>query len=100
MSSRTERRDRQAQIELLREQREDERRDRDEQRRADLHAEQGPPAGGERSDAYEMRVTNLCASAPRAITPDPMPAQTRKSTSRDLKLLKALMETRPSGTIG
>lgn len=58
VSARAERRDRQAQIELLREQREDERRDREEQRRANLHAEQGPSGGGERSDAYEMRVTN------------------------------------------
>jgi ligand-binding sensor domain-containing protein len=67
VSARAERRDRQAQIELLREQRADERRDRDEQRRANLHAEQGPSGGGERSDAYEMRVTNAGPATAREL---------------------------------
>jgi hypothetical protein len=67
VSARAERRDRQAQIELLREQREDERRERDERRRANLHAEQGPSGGGERSDAYEMRVTNAGPNTAREV---------------------------------
>jgi hypothetical protein len=58
LATRSERHDREEQIRLLREQRDEGRLDRDERRRAELHAEQEGSGGGEVTDSYDFSVRN------------------------------------------